>query len=248
MKIKSKVIISLILIGIGTLPTLAKVTGRVSQDLFYDTESTIMTEIEPNTTIRASKYWEKNLLHFNKYRPIFMLSNKELFKLMPEEKVSVVQRISTPSVYNISLKTASIKTVSLNSKPAVYSKNTQTKQQKNEAQDAYQLIFESAKGLDIDTDKKIEAAIELKNAQKSSYSHLALELLDEVTKIEPFNAYAFYLKGEIYSQQNSPKSALKNYIQALRINPASKQSCLGIAKVLEPTNKQLAQKYYERAR
>ena len=51
-----------------------------------------------------STYRFKNLFYSNKYRPLFLLSNRELYDLMPRENIGIVNRISTPSVYNISLK------------------------------------------------------------------------------------------------------------------------------------------------
>jgi len=40
---------------------------------------------------------------------------------------------------------------------------------------------------------------------------------------------------------------MENYVEAIKLNPTSKQSYLGIAKILENKNKELAKKYYEMA-
>jgi tetratricopeptide (TPR) repeat protein len=237
-----KIIILSFILGLGVLPSLAQIDGKVSKNNFYETDKSIMSEVTLNKTIKTEKYWEKNLFYFNKYRPLFMLSNKELYDLMPKENESVVQRINAPSIYNISLKTASIKTTSLSS-PVI------KKQPEKNKIAAFDLtwLYEQAKNPDVDSDNKIDAAIELKNSKNLSNYLLALDLLNDVTKKEPYNAYAYYIKGEIYSAKKDSENAMKNYVQALKINPTSKQSCLGIAKILELTNKELAKKYYNRA-
>lgn len=251
MKLIKKITILSIIWGLGILPSFAKIDGEVSKNCFYDTDKTIMTEITPNKTLKTGNYWEKNLFYFNKYRPLFMLSNKELYDLMPKEHVSVVYRITTPSVYNISLKTASIKTVSLNSKPPAPKKPAEIQKavvKVNRPDISLISQYEEAKNPQIEPEKKIETALSLKKSHDTSNCKLAIDLLDDVTRKEPYNAYAFYLKGEIYAERKDSENAMKNYIEALKLNPASKQSCFGIAKILEPTNKMLAQKYYDRAK
>lgn len=247
MNLSKKTIILSFVFGFVTLPSFAKIDGKVSFGHFYDTKKTIMSEVIVDKNIRTEKYWEKNLFYFNKYRPLFMLSNKELYDLMPKDNVSVVQRISTPSIYNISLKNSSIKTVSFGS---VSKKKEQPKEVISAENSDSKVIsvYEKAKGVEIEPEQKVDAAISLKNSKNPLSYDLAIDLLDEVIKKEPYNAYAYYLKGEVYSVQNKPESAMKNYIEALKINPTSKQSCLGIAKILEPTNKSLAQKYYEKSK
>lgn len=258
MELRKKIIVlSMVLMSI-TLPSLAKIDGKVTKGHFYDTEKTIMTEIIPNKTLTTGKYWDKNLLYFNKYRPLFMLSNKELYDLMPKENVSVVQRITTPCIYNISLKNASVKRVAisdpqpLNSLASASLKaDTQPTTKATKVPEVTQVvepIYEQAKNPDVELDKKVNAAILLRDSKKPSNYGLAIDLLDDVTKKEPYNAYAFYLKGELYARKKDSDNAMKNYVEALKINPTSKQSCLGIAKILEPKNKQLAQKYYDRAK
>lgn len=245
-----KIIFSLIIFYMGALPSFALIDAKITKGYFYDPDSTIMNEITPQKTLSTEEYWTKNVLHFNKYRPLFMLSNKELFDLMPQDRVSVSQRISTPSIYNISLKSTSINKISLNPYPAqqhIMNKKITTEQPVN--QNAKLITqYEQVKSKDTDLDKKIDVAILLKDSKKLSNYALAFDLLDEVTAKEPYNAYAFYLKGELYSQKKDSENAIKNYAEALRINPMSKQCCLGLAKALEPTNKLLAQKYYQLAK
>lgn len=268
-----KLAILSILLGLG-IPVFAKIEAGISQTHFYDTEKTIMNETASDTTVKTEKFWSNNPFYLSKYRPLFMLSNKELYDLMPRENVSVIQRITAPSVYNVSFKTASITTVSLGSKaddsrvrpvhrnqqtPLVTDSRVQFVASKDlvpQGQDKSKLSFEDrkfiyeyeqAKNPYVDSDAKIEAATYLKDSKKVTYHKLALDLLDDVTRTEPYNAYAFYLKGEIYAKDKSSQNAIKNYIAALKLNPTSKQCYLGIAKVLEPTNKKLAQKYYEKA-
>ena len=249
MKLKKNIIFLLAMgLGFGILPSYSKIDGGISKTHFYDADKTIMTDIEPNKTLTTGKYWEKNLLRFNKYRPVFMLSNKELYDLMPNEEVSVVQRISTPTVYNISLKSSSIKKISIGSAPkmAVAKKKNIAVVKKTEPK--LNSIYEQAKNPDVEPEKKIDTALLLKETKVSSNYALAIDLLNDVTRKEPYKAYAFYLKGEIYSAQKNSQEAMKNYVEALKINPTSKQCCLGIAKILEPTNKTLAQKYYDKAK
>lgn len=236
-----KIIFLMFIFYFLVLPSFARIDGMVSQNHFYDNEKTIMTDIVPDNTIKTEKYWEKNLLHFNKYRPLFMLSNKELYSLNQPERQNVVQRVTIPSVYSISLKTSSVKNISLS--------NVQNPQPKNiQKQTVLTHKYEQAKNPDKDSDVKINTAIFLKNSNNALAYKLAVDLLDDVIRKEPYNAYAFYLKGEIYSQQKDFDKAIKNYIEALKINPSSRQCCLGIAKILENINKGLAQKYYDRAK
>lgn len=256
MRLAKKILTLSVTLMMGIIPSFAKIDGKVSKGHFFDKDKTLTTEITPDTTIKTEKYWEKNLLYFNKYRPIFMLANKELYDLMPNENVSIVQRIATPAVYNISLKTATIKKVSLNP-PA---KTAQAKKPQQPAKIVAKEItepkhetkmmsfYEQAKNPDVEPENKIDVATMLKDSKNSANYDLALDLLDDAIRKEPYNAYAYYLKGEIYSQKNDSVNAVKNYAEALKINPSSKQCCLSIAKILEPTNKELAQKYYNMAK
>jgi len=248
MKLSKNLVVLSVILGFGILPSHAKIDGGISKTDFYDIDSTIMTEIEPTRTLITGKYWENNTLRFNKYRPVFMLSNKELYDLMPSDEVGVVQRISTPSVYNISLKTSSIKNISFASLPPKMVKPVKTISVVKKLEVKSNPIYEQAKNPDVEPEGKIDAAILLKDSRVSSNYPLAIDLLNDVTKKEPYNAYAFYLKGEIYSAQKNSQEAMKNYVTALKINPTSKQCCLGIAKILEPTNKELAHKYYDKSK
>ncbi len=260
MKLVTKnLIVILAACTVGVLPACAKINGGISKGHFYDVEKTIMTDAPQDTSVKNEKYWEKNLFYVNKYRPLFMLSNKDLYNLMPDKKISVVQRIATPSVYNISLKTSSIKNISFappqvnapkNILPAA--KNISKveppliiKKPKHDLQSIS--IYEEAKNKGVDSEKKVDTALILKNTNNPSNYVLAIDLLDDVTREEPYNAYAYYLKGELFFAKKDLENAMKNYAEALKLNPYSKQSCIGIAKILEPTNKELAQKYYNMA-
>lgn len=258
MRLIKKITILSIILGMVILPSVANIEIGISKSHFYDTEKTIMSEESPNNSIKTEKYWSNNLLYFNKYRPLCMLSNKELYKAAQKENSNVIQRINAPSIYNISLKTASIKTISLTpAKPA--SLLTSTKPKKALSAPKKQILqqkvsdatlisqYEQAKNPGAESETKIHTAISLKESQNKLNCKLAIDLLDDVTKKEPYNAYAFYLKGEIYSRLKDSEKAMKNYVEALKLNPTSKQCYLGIAKILEPTNKKLAQKYYDKA-
>lgn len=258
MRLIKKITILSMVCTIGILPSFAQFEAGVSQNNFYDTEKTVMTKISPNENVKTGKYWSNNPFYSNKYRPLFMLSNKELYDLMPKENISIVQRINTPSIYNISLKTSSIIAVSLNpiksanlpitSKPKTVIYDAKKAAVKtNEINTKLISQYEQAKNPQTESEAKIEAALSLKNSQNAVHQKLAIDLLDDVTKKEPYNAYAFYLKGETYSQLKNSENAIKNYIEALKLNPTSKQCYLGIARILESTNKLLAQKYYEKA-
>lgn len=257
MRLLNKITILSVICGLGILPSFANFEAEISKNSFYDTEKTIMTQITPNETLKTGKYWANNLFYSNKYRPLFMLSNKELYDLMPKENVSIVQRINTPSIYNISLKSSSITAVSLTpvktenlsitpkSNTVIYAPKNIVKTDEINAKLISQ--YEEAKNPQADIETKLKTALLLKESASASQQKLAIDLLDDVTKKEPYNAYAFCLKGELYSQLKDSQNAMKNYIEALKLNPTSKQCYLGIAKILESTNKQLAQKYYEKA-
>ena len=238
------------------MPSYAKIDGGISKTNFYDTNKTIMTEFQPNKELTTGKYWEKNLLRTNKYRPLFMISNKELFDFTKKEEVFETQRVSAPTVYNISLKSSSVSKISLGTKQAVNKVQKPIALQKpkpvekTNASVLLQMnsIYEQAKNPDVEADAKIDAAIKLKNSKTISSYFKAIDLLNDVTKKESYNAYAFYLKGEIYSAQKDSQNAMKNYVEALKINPTSKQCYLGVAKILDSSNKELAQKYYAMAK
>ena len=175
-----------------------------------------------------------------------MLSSKELYNLKPEKKTNTLNRYAAPSVYNISFKTASVKKISLSPVPQ---KALTVVKKEPTVQDLQSIaLYENAKNQGVEPEQKIDTAILLKATKNTSNYKLAIDLLDDVTKKEPYNAYAYYIKGELYSVQSDTENAIKNYIEALKVNPYSKQSYLGIAKILEPTNKILAQKYYEKAK
>lgn len=241
---KNFLILFLILSAIK-LPVCAKLSGGVAKGHFFDEKSTLMNEVVVDTNIKTQKYWEKNLFYSNKYRPLFLLSNRELYDLMPRENIGIVNRISTPSVYNISLKSATIQKISF-ANPSFKEAKQANSIKFND--NKLKLLYEDAKGPLVDPEKKIDAAVMLKSSSNPTEADLALNLLSEVIVKEPYNAYAYYLKGEIYSQKRDFNNAMKNYVEALKINPTSKQCCLGIAKILEPTNKSLAQKYYDKAK
>jgi tetratricopeptide (TPR) repeat protein len=247
MNILKKTLILSFILGLGILPASAKLAGGISKAHFYDTEKTIMSETAPTTELKTGKYWEKNLFYFGKYRPLFMLSNKELLNLMPREKDSYLQRATAPAIYSISLKNSSFKKISLS---APTQKSIAHKKEITVQKPDLSMIntYECAKNPDVDSEQKIDAAISLKNSKNPKNYNMAIDLLDDVVRTEPYNAYAYYLKGEIYSARKDNENAMKNYVEALKLNPTSKQSCLGIAKILEPTNKLLAQKYFERAK
>ena len=277
-----KLITSLILCGVGILPACAQINGGVSKGHLYDVEKTIMTDAPQETSIKNEKYWVKNLFCGNKYRPLFMLSNKELYNLSPEKQAADASKAAAhPShdfVYSISLKTSSIKRISLSPKPvnapakvtaktsalpkvkAPVVNNAKPQKVVSIPKAEKQLVvkapkhdspsismYEEAKNQGVESQQKIDTALVLKNTKKLSNYDLAIDLLDDVTRDEPYNAYAYYLKGELYAAKKDSENAMKNYVEALKINPCSKQSCIGIAKILEPTNKELAKKYYDMA-
>lgn len=260
MELIKKITVLSAVLAFGVLPSFAGFNGKISRGHFYDTEKTIMVEVPFNKTLTTAKYWDKNNFYFNKYRPLYMLSNKELYDFMPKEKVSIVQRISTPTVYNISFKSASIKEVSFDKPYSLKAADApivlkgpikeiiNPTQNKKIADVRIKPSVQKMENPDDDIDKKIEMAQKLKDSHNHYNYSLALDLLDEVTREEPFNAYAFYLKGELYLAQKDSANAMKNYLKALKINPTGKQCCLGIAKILEPTNKELSQKYYQKAK
>lgn len=254
-----------ILLGLGNI-SCAKIETGISQTHFYDTEKTIMKEVSNEAPPRTEKFWSNNPFYFSKYRPLFMLANKELYDLTPiAQRSNVVQRVVAPSVYNVSLKNSSIVSVSLKpessnmARPVIKDSRAHFNPMQNatlpvmavaqpKLEDRkYIFEYERAKNPYVDSDEKIEAANFLKESKNLSHHKMALDLLDDVTRKEPYNAYAFYLKGEIFAKDKSPQNAIKNYVAALKLNPTSKQCYIGIARVLEPTNKPLAQKYYEKA-
>ena len=250
LKLSTKnLIITAVALFVGVLPVCAKINGGISKQHFYDLEKTLMPEITPDTSLQTEKYWEKNVFHVNKYRPIFMLSNKDLYDLKPNKKTIASNRFAIPSVYTVSFKTTNVKKISLATVPQKVPKAQATAQKPNENIDLQSIsLYENAKNQGVDSDQKIETAILLKETKNTKNYLLAIDLLDDVTRKEPYNAYAYYIKGELYSAQSDSENAMKSYVEALKLNPYSKQSCLGIAKVLEPTNKMLAQKYYEKAK
>lgn len=89
---------------IGILPSYAIMDATISKGHFYDTTSTIMKEVEPDKSMPSEEFWTRNVFRFNKYRPVYMLSNKDIFNLIPQENVSTTQRVSAPAVYYVSLK------------------------------------------------------------------------------------------------------------------------------------------------
>lgn len=247
MNLKTSKFALVFVFAIAVLPACASLNGGISRSSFYDTEKTIMTDLSVDKNITTGKYWSKNLLYPNRYRPLFMLSNKDLFNMNPAKRVKIVQRNEAPAIYNISFKTSSLKTISLT--PEV--KQQVIKNETKNPEDAnIDLIsaYEKAKNPTAGVEDKINTVVLLKNTKKSVNYKMALDLLNDITKEQPLNAYAYYLKGELYAMQNSPASAMTNYIEALKINPKSKQCYSGIAKILEPNDKELAQKYYEMAK
>ena len=245
----------------SSLPCVAKIDGAISKTNFNDLEKTLMPEVTPDLSVKTGKYWEKNLFHINKYRPLFMISNKDIYSAVTEQKQNTFQRISTPMIYNISLKDSSIKMVSLSKatkKVALKTPSTKREKQKTtptakanslqKTQDTLStFLFEQAKNQGVESNTKITTALELKKTRNQANYNLAIDLLDDVTRTEPYNAAAYNLKAELYLEKNDPENAMKNYIEVLNLNPYSKETCLGVAKILESTNKTLAQKYYDRA-
>lgn len=242
---------TLVLVMFSGLPSFAKLDGKVSQTHIYDKTNTLMMENNFTPTIKTEEYWDKNELRANKYQPLFLLSNKELINLIQKEPVSIVDRIVTPDVYNISFKKSSIINVSFAEKnPSSKNVALRPQVQKKQATSTpnYNELYEQAKNPNTDTDIKIDIAKKLKDTHNIQNCIMALDILNDVTKAEPYNAYAFYLKGELFIYKKDANNAMKCYLEALKINPTSKQCYLGIAKILEPSNKTLAQKYYDKAK
>jgi tetratricopeptide (TPR) repeat protein len=248
-------------IALTSLPAAARLEGGIFQGHFYDTQSTIMSDIIPETTIKTGKYWDNNPLYFNRYRPLFMLSNKELYSVAPEKKESIFERILAPSVYNISLKNSSVTRISLSAQPplpkAVAKKyppvitRAVSELPSNPVAEEKPQSSLLAENPTVPIEKRNEEALNstenLKDTNKTSNYNMPIDMLDEVTQKEPYNAEAFSAKGDIYYMQGDMEKAMQNYAQALKINPYCKQSCLGIAKILEQSDKPLAQKYFARA-
>ena len=248
-----KIFFSLIVFSIGILPSFAIMDIKITKDYYYDTHSTIMSETEQQKAPANDEFWTRNVFHLGKYRPLFMLSNKELYNLIPQEKMYVSQRIYTPSIYNISLKNCSVSNVSLKpksiQKPIIEQKPIQKVVQTPVNTNANLISqYEQAKKQTIDIDQKIDVAVLLKNSKIKSNYILAFDLLNDVIASDPYTPYAYCIKAELYVAKNDSDNAIKNYAQALKINPLSKQCCLGLAKVLEPKNKELAKKYYNLAK
>ncbi|MCQ2789256.1 MAG: hypothetical protein MJ229_02650 [bacterium] len=241
----------LVLVIYSALPSFAKLDGKITQSYIYDKTNTLMVEDKFIPAIKTEEYWNNNELRANKYQPLFLLSNKELINLIPKEPVSIVDRIVTPDVYNISLKKSSIINVSFAEKNSTTKKvDLRPQVQKTQAKSTpnYNELYKQAKSSDTDTDIKIDIAKKLKDTHNIQNCIMALDILNDVTKSEPYNAYAFYLKGELFIFKKDANNAMKCYLEALKINPTSKQCYLGIAKILEPSNKTLAQKYYDKAK
>ena len=236
----------------------AKIEGAVSQEHFFDSKKTLTPEIKVQKEAKIQEYWSENALQINKYKPFFMLSNKELYNFKPEPKKTYSYKV--PSVYNVSFKSSKVKTVSFDKTDQIKTlrelKDIDKAKEANKApKDAKSTtnlqalkMYEKMKSTNVDADEKINVAITLKETKRYPNYQLALNLLDEVTEKEPYNAYAFFIKGEVYSAKKDIEHAVINYVEALRINPYSKKSYLGLARVIEPTNKALAQKYYEKAK
>lgn len=186
-----KIVVLSVILEISILPALAKFSCVPSKNCFYNPNQTLMTEMsfQIDKNIETESFWKQNLLYFNKYTPLFMLSNTELYDLTPKENPTL----------------------------------------ENKAID------------DVSLEKKVNDYLSEKNYPS------AIKFLNDVTGKEPYNAYAFYLKGQVFLKQNDFENAMKNYVQALKINPLSQQCYLSIARILEPTNKKLSDKYYEKA-
>ena len=256
MKIVSKIFLALVVFSFLINPSFAFFNGKISKNHIFDSQTTLMNDLPDIKDLKNDEYWTKNIFYLNKYRPLFMISNKDLYEIAPKEEVNPVEsQVVTPSVYNISFKTSSISSVSF--KPIVSAKFNQHKKpvtrkktvvaSKDSVKNNLALKYEQAKNPGVDSDEKIQVAVMLKNTKNPANYNMAFDLLNDVIRKEPYNAYAFYLKGALYAQRRDSANAMKYYVQALKINPLSKQTCLGIAKVLEPTNKTLAQKYYQKA-
>ncbi len=235
-----KIFISLFL-GFFGLPSFAFFDGKIEKQYFYDNSTTIMQEEELDDTVKTEKYWTDNTLTKNKYKPSFIISNNDIINFVPKQHT--VEKISNaPSVYNISLKNSSVVSVSFKEQSSL----AEDKSEAENKNSVYTSLYEKAK-ISSATEEKMNTATILKNTKNQKYYNMAISLLDDITNTEPFNAYAFYLKGELYALKQENENAMKCYVSSLRINPANKNCYISIAKMLEATNKTLAQKYYAKA-
>ena len=227
--LKKFLFISLIcFLNIAT-PCFAKFNGSISQEYIYDVEKTIMYEIKPKLEVKNSSFWDNNFFTTNRYSTYNFLSNKNLYyNFNYSGKPVVLRRIATPSIYNISLKNSSLKVTPLNPTKKIVVTTTS----------AYEKALVSN-----DINEKIKTVIYLKNSD----SKLALQLTENILKFEPQNAHVYFLRGEIYYKLQNYDKAMENYAHALQINPKSYQCCIGIAKILDKSNHELALKYYEKA-
>ena len=247
-KFRNSIFISLLVFNFGILQACAwpLLRGNAQKQYFYDTETTIMYEDYTNNELKHDTYWTKNIFQGNKYKPSFMLSGKELIKLVTAKKKTEIKYASAPRIYNISLKNSSIVNVSLNS-PGIYTINSDTTI--NNAEDEkYLAMYRVAKGSLADSEQKIDVAVSLKESGIVKNYIRAIDLLNEVTAKDPTNSYAFCLKGQLFYLKNDNENAMKCYLKALDIDPDNKDCYYGIAKIIEPINKSLADKYYNSAK
>ena len=205
----------------------AKLVGSISSGYFYDNENTIMKENMEKKEIKNIKFWEKNEFKQNQFETYSIISNKDLYRVFPIKK-TIIREKEIPTVYTISFKQATVQQISLNNSKKVEEDNN--------------LLYEKAKQTN-NIDEKISAVLKLKKTNKSE----ALEILNQVILMDKNFAHAYYLKGEIYYSFEKYELSMENYAKAFQINPNSYQSCLGIAKILDKTNKELSQKYYQKA-
>ena len=61
----------------------------------------------------------------------------------------------------------------------------------------------------------------------------ALIVFNDLLRVDPENAMAHYMLGEIYRQRNDLQSAVASLQEAIRFNPPLKQAYLLIAQILE---------------
>jgi len=210
-------------------------------DEITDMQDSILLELPTYQNFSLSQYTVENLANKNNY--LFLLSNKDLVRQEIKKTQKISNKISIPNVYTISLKPQ------LEAQPVLAQISTPAVSSISEnltnVSTSPIVLYNYAKN--GDTSSKIDVAIKLIEINQISTNMLAEDLLNEVLKSDSENPYAYYLKGNLDYNRKKYEDAMKNYVTSYKLNPYSVQSCLGIAKILDKTNKQLAQKYYEKA-
>ncbi len=221
-------------------------SATVSQDYDLGFESVVKRKF--SEILKFSKIFEKNddIFYQKGYRPIYMLSIKELYYQEPVVKSNIEKR-KIPNTYNISFASNNVKSTEKVSFIEREKFNI-TDIENIEKDGDFNKIQNRYRKLIVNNPERIELLY--KYAQflyKNSKYKEAIAVLNDIISKDSGFVLASYTLGNIYFDLGEYKNAIKANLAVIKRNPYCADAYYNIASALERMQKfSLAMDYYQK--